>query len=62
VEDAAILFHGIAGRDQMDATSVDSDYGTELLQPDMAMAKKLKIGIPKEYFIDGVAPEVREAV
>lgn len=58
VEDAAILFKEISGKDEMDATSVDAKYGDELLNPDLEKIKKLKIGIPDEYFIDGLDKEV----
>jgi len=50
VEDAAILFKEISGRDKFDVTSVDAEYGDEFLNPDFNKIKKLKIGLPKEYF------------
>jgi len=60
VEDAAILFKEISGKDKFDATSVDIKYndespyinyvGDELLNPNFEKIKKLKIGLPKEYF------------
>lgn len=61
VRDAAILLGIIAGHDVKDSTSVDTpvpDY-TKVLQKDI---KGIKIGIPKEYFIDGISPEVRKSV
>ena len=63
VEDAAILFKEISGKDKMDATSVETKYGLpgqgdELLNPDLEKIKKLKIGIPDEYFIEGLDKEV----
>ncbi len=61
VEDAAILFGAIAGRDPLDATSADHDYeGT--LNPEFDRIKKLTIGLPEEYFISGTDPEVTRAV
>jgi len=60
VEDAAILLNIIAGHDERDSTSVDCpvpDY-RQTLGNDL---KGLRIGIPKEYFIDGLSPDVREA-
>ncbi len=61
VTDSALLLNIIAGYDDRDSTSVDMpvpDY-TKALKKD---AKKLKIGIPKEYFVDGLDPEVKDAV
>ena len=62
VKDAAILFKAISGRDELDATSVDANYGDELLNPKFEDIKKLKIGLPKEYLGDGLSKEVREAI
>ena len=63
VEDAAILFKAIAGEDEFDSTSVDTKYGDELLNPDFNAVKKLKIGIPKEYFIaEGLDKNIAKAV
>jgi aspartyl-tRNA(Asn)/glutamyl-tRNA(Gln) amidotransferase subunit A len=62
VEDAAIVFKAIAGQDPFDATSANAPYGEELLHPDLESVKKLRIGIPDEYFIDGIEPEVRAGV
>ncbi len=59
VEDAAILLNMIAGYDEKDTTSVKTekkDY-TKCLKNDV---KGLKIGIPKEYFGDGINEEVKQ--
>ncbi len=59
--DAALLARVIAGYDAGDSTSVDRpvpDYAETL----GAGVKGLKIGLPKEYFIDGMDPEVDKAV
>src|SRR5581483_3165147 len=61
VNDAAILLGIIAGRDPMDATSADvpvQNYTQEIGQN----VKGLKLGIPKEYFGEGLDFHVREAV
>jgi aspartyl-tRNA(Asn)/glutamyl-tRNA(Gln) amidotransferase subunit A len=61
VEDCAIVLGAIAGHDRMDSTSIPQpvpDYGADLLRD----AKGLRIGVPKEYFIEGMQPEVREAI
>src|SRR6266446_1227768 len=60
-DDAAILLRTIAGRDPMDSTSADvpvPDYVEELGKP----VKGLRLGIPKEYFGEGLDPEVRASV
>ena len=64
VEDAAILFKEIMGQDAMDSTSSpqSSMYGEDLLNPKLENVRKLKVGIPEEYFIDGLDKEVAEAV
>jgi len=61
VRDAAILLNIIAGRDVLDSTSAP------VAVPDFTAGigrdiRGLKIGIPKEYFIDGMDPEVEKAV
>ena len=61
VKDAAIVLRTIAGRDPMDSTSADipvPDYVTELDKP----VRGLRLGVPKEYFGEGLDPEVRAAV
>lgn len=64
VEDAAILFKAIAGPDQMDATSGGYGYDNDddLLNPKLENVKKLTVGLPEEYFTDGMAPEVRRGI
>ena len=62
VEDAAILFKAIRGKDDFDSTSVDHEYDKDFLSPDLKKVKRLKIGIPKEYFSSGLEKEVSEAV
>ena len=60
VEDCAILLGAVAGHDRADSTSVNRavpDYRKNLRQG----IKGMKIGLPKEYFIDGLDPEVRRA-
>jgi aspartyl-tRNA(Asn)/glutamyl-tRNA(Gln) amidotransferase subunit A len=61
VEDAAILFKAIAGKDPMDATSSDADYSDLLDQP-LEKIKGLTIGLPDEYFIDGLGDDVTRGV
>src|SRR5207249_9980944 len=61
VRDAAILLKVIAGREPLDATSADLEV------PDYMKALKenmrgMKVGVPKEFFTEGMDPEVEEAV
>ena len=62
VTDAAILLNAIAGPDPLDSTSADQpvpDFTKALKKKDV---KKLKLGVPKEYFTEGLDSEVEEAV
>ena len=61
VEDAAIMLQAIAGYDPGESTSVElpvPDYRAALKEP----IRGLRLGIPREYFIEGTAPEVAQAV
>ena len=49
-EDAALIFNEISGRDEFDSTSVDINFKEEILNFDLEKTKKLRIGLPKEYF------------
>ena len=57
-EDVAAIFSVMAGRDPLDATTVDTPVPH--IQFDGQAVKGLKIGVPKEYFIKGIQPEVEE--
>jgi aspartyl-tRNA(Asn)/glutamyl-tRNA(Gln) amidotransferase subunit A len=60
VEDAALLLQHIAGHDALDSTSLPvavDDYLSGLKQG----VKGLRIGMPKEYFAEGLDPAVRAA-
>ncbi len=61
VKDAAILLREISGRDPMDSTSANvpvPEFAQEIEKP----VKGLRVGVPKEYFGEGLDPEVRGAV
>ena len=60
-EDAAIILNSIAGKDELDSTSLDSDVPDYLGQLNGDI-KGLKIGMPKEYFTDGINPEVLSCI
>ena len=57
VEDAQIVFEAIKGKDEKDSTSLEAEDRNFELD-----IKNLKIGVPKEYFIKGLDPEVEKAV
>ncbi len=59
--EVALLFNVMAGYDRRDATSMDLPAPEIRLsaKPDL---KGLRIGVPKEYFISGIQPEVEKAV
>jgi len=60
-EDAAMLMSAIAGFDPRDSTCLDKpvpDYVAALEQP----VKGLRIGVPKEFFVEGLDSRVAEAV
>ena len=61
VEDVANLYSVICGRDKMDATSAVRSYGDFAANMNRSV-KGLKIGIPKEYFGEGVEDEIKSAV
>jgi aspartyl-tRNA(Asn)/glutamyl-tRNA(Gln) amidotransferase subunit A len=61
VRDAAILLRDLAGADPRDATCsarAVPDYEAALTGD----IKGLRIGVPKEYFVEGIAAEVEQAV
>jgi len=61
VEDAALFLNAMVGHDPMDSTSANvptQDY-TSFLKGDV---KGMRLGMPKEFFAEGMEPEVRSAV
>lgn len=61
VEDAALVLQAIAGHDPLDSTSLDlpvPDYSAMLNHG----VKGLKLGVPKEYFVEGMDPQVEARV
>ena len=57
-KDVAQIFLVMAGRDEKDATSVDAPVPQ--INFDVDAVRGLKVGVPKEYFIGGLQPEVEE--
>lgn len=61
VEDCAVILEAIASHDVKDSTSVerqDTDFTSALVRD----VKGMRIGIPRDYFGEGLDPEVRAAV
>jgi aspartyl-tRNA(Asn)/glutamyl-tRNA(Gln) amidotransferase subunit A len=61
VTDTALLLGAVAGYDRRDATSIEApvpDYAAELSKG----VAGLTLGLPDEYFIDGMDPDVERAV
>ena len=61
VTDCAILLQAIAGHDPRDSTSADLPVPNyrEALRTDL---RGMKLGVPGEYFVEGMQPEVERAV
>ncbi len=57
VDDTAMLFRAICGKDKFDATSKDYTY-----TPYGDSVKGMKLGLPKEYFGEGISVEVKEKI
>lgn len=61
VEDVETIFNVVRGEDGLDSTVKNSKYehpnGVEIRN-----SKKMRIGIPKEYFVEGIDREVEKAV
>ncbi|MFC5473345.1 Asp-tRNA(Asn)/Glu-tRNA(Gln) amidotransferase subunit GatA [Paraherbaspirillum soli] len=60
-EDCALLLNAMTGFDPRDSTSLErnkEDFARDLNND----LKGLRIGIPREYFSDGLAPDVEQAV
>ena len=61
VRDCALVLGAISGHDRRDSTSINApvpDYTAKL----EAGVKGLKIGLPREYFVAGMQPEVEAAI
>ena len=61
VTDSALIMKVISGHDKMDSTSVNLEV-PDYLKFCQAGINDLKIGVPKEYFIEGIDPEVKSAL
>jgi aspartyl-tRNA(Asn)/glutamyl-tRNA(Gln) amidotransferase subunit A len=57
-EDVEIIFDSLVGQDKLDSTS--SNFSS--LKPTTEEIKKIKIGVPKEYFAGGLNPDVEKEI
>ncbi len=62
VADTALLYDVISGYDPRDSTSVPGSRPATARSLDRTDLKGIKIGIPEEYFTDGLDPEIERAV
>jgi aspartyl-tRNA(Asn)/glutamyl-tRNA(Gln) amidotransferase subunit A len=61
VRDAALIMHAIAGHDSQDSTSLNEpvpDYAATLGND----LRGIRLGLPKEYLIEGIDPHVKAAI
>jgi len=56
-EDAQLIFNAISGKDPLDSTSVNFEF-----QVPSSKFQDLRIGVPKEYFIEGMDKEVEKII
>jgi len=61
VRDCALMLEAIAGHDRLDSTSVAQPVPRAAEQLGAGI-KGLRCGLPKEYFVEGMQPDVAEAV
>jgi aspartyl-tRNA(Asn)/glutamyl-tRNA(Gln) amidotransferase subunit A len=65
VYDAALVLEIICKYDKKDSTSVNIEqekFSRDIESVDEKFIKEIKIGLPKEYFIDGIQPEVKQKI
>jgi aspartyl-tRNA(Asn)/glutamyl-tRNA(Gln) amidotransferase subunit A len=59
IEDAKLIFDTIKGKDEMDATTINLKLK---VQSQKSKIKNLRIGVPREYFGEGINIEVKEKI
>jgi aspartyl-tRNA(Asn)/glutamyl-tRNA(Gln) amidotransferase subunit A len=65
VEDAALLCEVMSGMDIKDSTTSDLEvesWSKIVKETNLNQAKGIRIGVPEEYFIDGIDSEVRQSI
>lgn len=61
VADATLVLEVISGKDPFDATSFDADE-TSIAELQTASLKGVRVGVPKEYFIDGMDEKIKDII
>jgi len=59
-QDVALIFEIMAGRDPLDATSADVEIAHPSTAAQEGGLEGMRIGVPQEYFIEGMQAEVQE--
>jgi aspartyl-tRNA(Asn)/glutamyl-tRNA(Gln) amidotransferase subunit A len=62
VRDAALVFQAIAGHDARDSTSAPVEVPDFIASLGDGDLRGLRVGVPMEYFVEGIDPTVRESV
>ena len=62
VDDAALVFDVMAGRDELDSTTIERDPAGYDVSSSALILKGTRIGVVKEYMGEGLQPGVREVV
>jgi aspartyl-tRNA(Asn)/glutamyl-tRNA(Gln) amidotransferase subunit A len=60
VEDAAVVLEVLSGKDENDSTSVETEI--PVYSSFLSERNRPRIGIPKEYFADGLDEEIKTAI
>jgi aspartyl-tRNA(Asn)/glutamyl-tRNA(Gln) amidotransferase subunit A len=61
VRDAALIMHAIAGHDPQDSTSLNEPVADYMAALDVDLGG-VRLGLPKEYMIEGIDPQVKRAI
>jgi aspartyl-tRNA(Asn)/glutamyl-tRNA(Gln) amidotransferase subunit A len=62
VEDVATVLDVLAGRDQLDATTIESNSEGYVISANKTQLSDVKIGVVKEFMGEGVDPEVKKQI
>ncbi|VAX27634.1 Aspartyl-tRNA(Asn) amidotransferase subunit A @ Glutamyl-tRNA(Gln) amidotransferase subunit A, partial [hydrothermal vent metagenome] len=60
IEDIAAVLNVMSGKDELDSTSIDEPVPEFNIEIDIS--RKIKVGIPQEYFSEGLNSEVKKSV
>ncbi|VAX20501.1 Aspartyl-tRNA(Asn) amidotransferase subunit A @ Glutamyl-tRNA(Gln) amidotransferase subunit A, partial [hydrothermal vent metagenome] len=60
IEDIAAVLNVMSGKDELDSTSIDDPVPEFNIEIDIS--RKIKVGIPQEYFSEGLNSEVKKSI